>query len=120
MKFKPGDKVKRQFGIEWPYFDMTVTVKELPNDYTVRFEEITNDWNPALFDLVEKPKATVEEMKKVFEDKINRIKGLEKFNLCEMRVNGVFTRYMDPDTDNAWIGFCLGYHCAQHENNSAQ
>lgn len=32
-----------------------------------------------------------------------------KFPLGAMTINGRFHHYMDPDTDNAWLGFRAGF-----------
>ncbi len=37
----------------------------------------------------------------------NKNPNTGKFDLLPMIINGVFSRYMDADTDNAWIGFQL-------------
>ena len=39
-----------------------------------------------------------------------------KWKIGTMTVNGKFHHYMDPDTDNAWMGFEAGYRKASEEN----
>lgn len=43
-----------------------------------------------------------------FEDVMRKSKTIS-YPLGTMEINGQFHHYMDPDTDNAWIGFRAGY-----------
>lgn len=40
------------------------------------------------------------------------------YPLGTMEINGVFHHYMDPDTDNAWIGFRAGYLIGRRDNTT--
>lgn len=33
--------------------------------------------------------------------------------LGEVKINGAFSHYADPDTDTLWLGFALGIRCAE-------
>lgn len=37
-----------------------------------------------------------------------------------MEINGVFHHYMDPDTDNAWIGFRAGYLIGLRDHSTTE
>lgn len=54
---------------------------------------------------------TDDEIREVFEAacKKSKAEGKANFPLAPMLINGRFHHYMDPDTDNAWMGFRLGY-----------
>lgn len=41
-----------------------------------------------------------------------------KYPLGAMEINGAFHHYMDPDTDNAWIGFRTGYLIGRREQTN--
>lgn len=52
-----------------------------------------------------------ERFRAIFEQKLktaNERGIIGRFDLAQLQVNGKFNRYMDPDTDNAWIGFLFG------------
>lgn len=53
---------------------------------------------------------TREEAKQLFEDKCEeyREQGKASFPLETLEINGKFVKYIDSDTDSAWIGFCMG------------
>lgn len=55
-----------------------------------------------------------EDMRRHFEQGIRQTPILnDRFSLAPMVINGVFSHYMDPDTDTAWIGFALGMRAAE-------
>ena len=49
-----------------------------------------------------------EEIRQLFEDAC-RAQDKIIFPLGTMEINGRFSHYMDPDTDNAWLGFRIGF-----------
>lgn len=53
--------------------------------------------------------ARVAERRDQFEAAIAASKATSGWNLGALNVNGSFSRYIDPETDCAWIGFCWGY-----------
>ena len=64
--------------------------------------------------IAEKPGAIpVAQIRECFEQAIRETKALaDNTPLGTMEINGVFSHYMDPDTDTMWLGFALGmrYH----------
>jgi hypothetical protein len=53
--------------------------------------------------------AWVAERRKRFEAAIAASKVTSGWDLGSLTINGGFSRYTDPETDCAWIGFCWGY-----------
>ena len=66
-------------------------------------------------DIMDKPGALPKEyMRKYFEGAITQTEALRKNTpLGTVEINGVFQRYIDPDTDTLWLGFALGMRCAE-------
>lgn len=62
----------------------------------------------------------IEIIREEFESTMLRMarKGTITYNLACITINGKFSRYTDPDTDNAWIGFALGYRV--HESKQVE
>lgn len=50
-----------------------------------------------------------EAIRRQFEEQFKTTPLLQRWPLGTMTVNDQFSHYMDPDTDNAWIGFVLGF-----------
>jgi len=53
--------------------------------------------------------AVVAERRQQFEAAIKASTATSGWNLGTLNINGGFSRYIDPETDCAWIGFCWGY-----------
>lgn len=53
--------------------------------------------------------AKIAELRALFEQAAKTSKATTGWNLGIIRVNGKFDRYMDPETDCAWIGFYWGF-----------
>lgn len=56
------------------------------------------------------PKPSKEQLLLDFEAEMRRmwnanVTGAQRFTFNRVTINGVFSHYMEPDTDNAWIGY---------------
>ena len=56
-------------------------------------------------------------MRQHFELAITHTPWLKGCPLGIMEINGVFSHYMDADTDNLWLGFAIGMRCAERLGN---
>jgi hypothetical protein len=55
----------------------------------------------------EEKRAAIEAVREKFERTLKASKNTGPWNFATMLVNGVFSHYVDPDTDNAWLGWAM-------------